>query len=156
MGAPRHRLKESIHVNRSRSSDVRSSAPECCTPLGDVALHGQEVKPRPTTKLDPALLDAYVFLALPVYLFGLAFLTDCIEKGVYAPVGHTGVGLCYGVRPSGHIGRGVSDFRALTLRLARACRWDRSTQRAGLCHNCTNVCGEGPKRPAGRLAPVNP
>jgi len=30
---------------------------------------------------------AYVFLALPVYLFGLAFLTDWIEKRVYDPAG---------------------------------------------------------------------
>src|SRR5262249_49270490 len=29
----------------------------------------------------------YVFLALPVYFFGLAFLTDWIEKGVYDPAG---------------------------------------------------------------------
>jgi hypothetical protein len=29
----------------------------------------------------------YVFLAPPVFFFGLAFLTDCIEKGVYDPVG---------------------------------------------------------------------
>jgi hypothetical protein len=29
----------------------------------------------------------YVVLALPVYLFGLAFLTDWIEKGVYDPAG---------------------------------------------------------------------
>jgi hypothetical protein len=29
------------------------------------------------------ITSAYVFLALPVYLFGLAFLTDWIEKGVY-------------------------------------------------------------------------
>jgi hypothetical protein len=28
---------------------------------------------------------AYAFLALPVYLIGLAFLTDCIEKGFYDP-----------------------------------------------------------------------
>jgi ATP-dependent Clp protease ATP-binding subunit ClpC len=30
---------------------------------------------------------AYVFLAPPVFFFGLAFLTDWIEKGVYDPVG---------------------------------------------------------------------
>jgi hypothetical protein len=30
---------------------------------------------------------AYVFLAPPVYFFGLAFLTDWIEKGVYDPAG---------------------------------------------------------------------
>jgi hypothetical protein len=29
----------------------------------------------------------YAFLALPVYLFSLAFLTDWIEKGVYDPAG---------------------------------------------------------------------
>jgi hypothetical protein len=29
----------------------------------------------------------YIFLAPPVYLFGLAFLTDWIEKGVYDPAG---------------------------------------------------------------------
>jgi ATP-dependent Clp protease ATP-binding subunit ClpC len=28
-----------------------------------------------------------VFLALPVYFFSVAFLTDCIEKGVYDPAG---------------------------------------------------------------------
>ena len=71
------------------------------------ALHGQEVQPRPTAKLGPALLDAYVFLALPVYLFGLAFLTDCIEKGVYPPVGHTEVSSYRSVRRGGH-----TDIRA--------------------------------------------
>jgi hypothetical protein len=33
------------------------------------------------------ITGGYVFLALPVYLFGLAFLTDWIEKGVYDPAG---------------------------------------------------------------------
>src|SRR5262249_15289541 len=119
MGAPRHQLKESIHGNRSRSSDVRSSAPECCTRLGDVALHGHEVQPRPTTKLDPALLVAYVFLALPVYLFGLAFLTDCIEKGVYAPVGHTCVSSRLWVGRGGHIGRRSIHRRVGPTQVAR-------------------------------------
>jgi hypothetical protein len=31
------------------------------------------------------ITGAYAFLAMPVWLFGLAFLTNCIEKGVYDP-----------------------------------------------------------------------
>jgi hypothetical protein len=33
------------------------------------------------------ITGGYAFLALPVYLFSLAFLTDWIEKGVYDPAG---------------------------------------------------------------------
>jgi hypothetical protein len=41
-----------------------------------------------TLPREAMITGVYVFLALPVYLFGLAFLTDCFEKGVY---GRTGV-----------------------------------------------------------------
>jgi ATP-dependent Clp protease ATP-binding subunit ClpC len=36
---------------------------------------------------DAMLLFVHVFLVPPLYFFGVAFLTDWIEKGVYAPVG---------------------------------------------------------------------
>jgi ATP-dependent Clp protease ATP-binding subunit ClpC len=36
---------------------------------------------------EAVVMFGYVFVATPVYLFGLAFLTDCFEKGVYDPVG---------------------------------------------------------------------